>query len=74
MSEACEKQLATQHRLAPGHRKDIDTTTEGTISGISILCASAFDCSRGAHSKLFSTVSSSYIEKLGVGLGTKLMF
>ena len=29
VSEACEKQLATQHKLAPGLRKDVDTTTEG---------------------------------------------
>ena len=29
VSEACEKKLATQHKLAPGLRKDIDTTTEG---------------------------------------------
>ena len=28
VSEACEKQLATQHKLAPGLRKDIDMTTD----------------------------------------------
>ena len=30
MSEACEKQLATQHRLAPGLPANINTTTEGS--------------------------------------------
>ena len=32
---ACEKQLATQHRLAPGVRTDIDAVTEGNDTHIS---------------------------------------
>ena len=38
VSEACEKQLATQHKLAPGLRTDIDATTEGAVHRTLCVC------------------------------------